>query len=38
MSNIQKCPECDAEIDTTQASLDGACPNCGTPFKELVYR
>ena len=38
MTNMQTCPECDAEIDATQASLDGACPNCNTPFRELLYR
>jgi len=38
MSNYQPCPECGAEIDATEASIEGKCPECETPFRELIFQ
>jgi len=38
MSNYQPCPECGDEIDATTASIEDECPECGTPFRELIFR
>ena len=34
MTNIQHCPNCEAEIDATSVSLTGYCPECDTPFSK----
>lgn len=36
MSNHVDCPNCGEEIDATSASLTGYCPECKTPFSELL--
>jgi uncharacterized paraquat-inducible protein A len=34
--NIVPCPECEAAIDAVSVSLTGYCPECNTPFRELL--
>ena len=36
MSNPTDCPNCDKEIDATQAAIEGECSECGASFVELV--
>jgi Zn finger protein HypA/HybF involved in hydrogenase expression len=36
MSNYADCPKCGTEIDAVAASLTGYCPECDTPFAELL--
>ena len=36
MTNPVDCPVCDTRINATEAALIGCCPECDTPFKELL--
>lgn len=36
MTNRVPCPECETVIDAVEASLVGWCPECDTPFTNLL--